>query len=171
MEIPQKLVKVLLVGNTKTGKSNILNQFAYGKFDSSSSPTIGVEFASKVKQFNNSSTKLQIWDTAGLERFRVIVKSYYKGARVVIIVFDLTDKESFTSINEYAESVISNTEGASIIIVGNKLDLVQSDESIRQVSIEVARQCASNYSAEYFEVSAKTGENINILFDSIYNNY
>uniref|UniRef100_A0A1B6J019 Ras-related protein Rab-4B n=1 Tax=Homalodisca liturata TaxID=320908 RepID=A0A1B6J019_9HEMI len=97
------LFKFLVIGSAGTGKSCILHQFIENKFKSDSSHTIGVEFGSKIVNVAGKSVKLQIWDTAGQERFRSVTRSYYRGAAGALLVFDITNRESFNNLAEWLQ--------------------------------------------------------------------
>ena len=111
----------------------------------------------------NTRIKLQIWDTAGQERFRTITTSYYKGAQAIIIVFDLTDKDSFDHLKSWMGDIDKYAkEGVMKVLVGNKSDLVNK----REVSDDSAREFARKYGIEYIETSAKDSSNVDGLFVS-----
>ena len=149
--------KVVLLGTTMVGKTSIVTRVTSGEFDPSIKPTIGACYASKSFDVNGKTVKLQIWDTAGQERFKTLVPMYYRGAKVAVIVFSVTDAASLAEIDFWATGVKA---GASpppeILIIGNKIDLVEE----RTVSTEQGAEVAKKYNAEYFEISATTGANV-----------
>ena len=115
-------------------------------------PTIGVDFKIKTIEVDGKTIKLQIWDTAGQERFKTITSSYYKGAHGIIVTYDMTDRESFSSIQNWMAEVEKHaSDNISRILVGNKCDL----ESQRAVSSEDGRELADFYKLKYIETSAK----------------
>jgi len=158
------LYKLLLIGDTGTGKSSLILRYVNCSFNDSYISTIGVDFKQKIIQLNGSLIKLQIWDTAGQERFRVITNSYYRGANGIIIVYDVTDLESFenakkwlTEIDRYAN------EGTKKLIIGNKCDLIDS----KAVEYSKAKEFADRLGIPLIEVSAKSAANVDQAFESI----
>jgi small GTP-binding protein len=125
--------------------------------------SIGVDFKLKNIELDNKKIKLQIWDTAGQERFRTITTSYYKGAHAILIVFDITDRESFEHVRNWMADIDKFAkEGVLRILVGNKCDL----ENSRQVRKEEGNEIANKYGIKYIETSAKETTNIEDLFIS-----
>jgi len=123
--------------------------------------SIGVDFKLKNINCDNKRVKLQIWDTAGQERFRTITTSYYKGAQAIVIVFDLTDKDSFDHLKSWLTDIDKHAkEGVLKILVGNKKDLINK----RQISEELAKEFALKYGMTYIETSAKDSSNVEDLF-------
>lgn len=155
----QYLFKIIIIGDSGVGKSCILLRFAEDTFSEYYVSTIGVDFKIRTIESNGSLIKLQIWDTAGQERFRTITASYYRGAHGIIVVFDLSDPESFRNVKQwliecehYARQCISKT------LVGNKSDLK------RYVSTDEASNYAESMGLNYIETSAKNADNIDTLF-------
>ena len=131
------IFKLVLIGDSSVGKTNILSKYLNDEFDQNSKPTIGVEFATKNFEIENNIVKTQIWDTAGQERYRAITSSYYKGAKGCLLVYDITRKESFENIDKWISDLKSaGNENMSIILVGNKSDL----ENERKVTKEEAKR-------------------------------
>ena len=115
---------MLLIGNSGVGKSSLLVRFAEDIFTDNFMPTIGVDFKIKTVDVDSKQIKLQIWDTAGQERFKTITSSYYKGAHGIIVVYDITDRESFSNIQTWMAEVEKHaSDNISRILVGNKCDL------------------------------------------------
>ena len=149
-----RVVKLVIIGDAATGKSSLLLRAVDDMFSESYISTIGVDF--KIRTDDSKLLKLQIWDTAGQERFRTITSSYYKGASVFVIVFDVTKRESFESvgsnwveeIKKYADPQKSNP----ILLVGNKTDL-----NNREVSLAEAEAFALNHHMMYLDFSSKDG--------------
>jgi len=126
--------------------------------------TIGVDFKLKTKKIQGKTAKIQIWDTAGQERFRTITASYYRGAHGVVLVYDVTNEKSFDHISEWYEEIQEHaTEGVSVILVGNKADLVKE----RVVTKQQGEELAAKYGMKFIETSAKSGEGVEQAFDSI----
>ena len=156
------LFKVLLLGDSDVGKSSLILRYTEETFNSKLVNSIGVDFKMKKKEVDGKVIKVQIWDTAGHERFRSITYSYYRGANAIIIVFDLSDKKSFISITEWLKQIEKHAnENVFKFLVGNKSDLVEE----RKVTYEEAKQYADDHELPYIETSAKEGININELFD------
>ena len=123
--------------------------------------SIGVDFKLKNIEIDSKKIKLQIWDTAGQERFKTITTSYYKGAHAILVVFDITDRDSFDHIRNWMADIDKFAkEGVLRILVGNKCDLTNN----RQVSTEEAKEIANKYGIKYIETSAKDTINIDDLF-------
>ena len=157
------LFKVLLLGDSGAGKSSLILRYTEETFNSKLVNSIGVDFKMKKREIDGKVIKVQIWDTAGHERFRSITYSYYRGANAIIIVFDLSDKKSFISITEWLKQIEKHAkENVLKFLVGNKSDLVEE----RMVSFDEAKQYAEEHELPYIETSAKEGININELFDS-----
>ena len=157
------LFKVLLLGDSGVGKSSLILRYTEETFNSKLVNSIGVDFKMKKREIDDKVIKVQIWDTAGHERFRSITYSYYRGANAIIIVFDLSDKKSFISITEWLKQIEKHAkENVFKFLVGNKSDLVEQ----RKVSYDEAKQYADEHELPYIETSAKEGININELFDS-----
>ena len=138
-------------------------RFVNNKFSPSFITTIGIDFVAKIINVSDSRVKLQIWDTAGQERFRAITTSYFKGANIVIIVYDVCDESTFDNVKYWMET-INNCIGdyTGIILVGNKIDM----ESLRQISYENGLKLAQKYKVVFFECSAKKGINIDSIFET-----
>ena len=157
------LFKILLLGDSDVGKSSLILRYTDETFNSKLVNSIGVDFKMKKREIDGKIIKVQIWDTAGHERFRTITYGYYRGANAIIIVFDLSDKKSFISITEWLKQIEKHAnENVFKFLVGNKSDLVDK----RQITYEEAKQYADEHDLPYIETSAKEGININELFDS-----
>ena len=159
------LFKLILIGDSCVGKSNILSKYLKNEFDPNSRATVGVEFGTKNILINNKKIKIQIWDTAGQERYRSITSAYYKGAKGALIVYDITRRTSFDNIDKWISDLkLNGDKNICIIILGNKSDLADK----RQVSTEEGRELAEKYEMKFYETSAKIGENVNdIFYDSV----
>lgn len=174
------LIKLLIVGDSGVGKTNILLRSCDDKFLSYNLSTIGflyikkinsrlnlkkgVDFKKKVLDIDGKKIKLQIWDTAGQERFQTIALSYYKGAWGIILVFSIDNRKSFDNIGKWMKQISDNAaKDVIILLVGNKCDL----EEKRVVSYDEAKQLAENYNIRFYETSAKDDINISEIFVKI----
>eukprot|EP01133_Synstelium_polycarpum_P003903 gene3903-4517_t len=156
------LFKYIMVGDSAVGKSNLTLQFVDKRFAPNSDFTIGVEFGSRTINLDNKQIKLQIWDTAGQEKFRSITRAYYRGALGALIVYDITRRETFESLTSWLSDCRKYSTGdVTIALIGNKCDL----ESSRQVSTSEAKDFATEHGLLFFETSAKTGTNVDEAFE------
>lgn len=162
------LFKILLVGDTGTGKSSILSRFVDNTFTSNFISTIGVDFKIRTLTLPVSGVsrvvKLQIWDTAGQERFRTITTSYYRGGNGIILVFDLTDLESFNNLEKWLQEINRYCrEDTPILVVGNKTDQprVVPSFNIQNFLDE------HSLKGDYLETSAKTGDGVDSIFNRL----
>ena len=152
---------MLLIGNSGVGKSSLLLRFADDVFTDNFMPTIGVDFKIRTIEVDGKTIKLQIWDTAGQERFKTITSSYYKGAHGIIVTYDITDRESFSAIENWMNEVEKHaSDNISRILVGNKCDMVES----RQVSTDEGKELAEHYNVRFLETSAKDCKNVEEAF-------
>ena len=159
--ISDYLFKYLVIGNSGVGKSCLLIRFTEDYFCDNYITTIGVDFKIKSLEIDSKSCKLQIWDTAGQERFRNIISSYYRGAQGIMLVYDITDLESFQNLNSWLIEIEKNaSKNVYKILVGNKCDM----ENERKVTVEQGRDFASQYGMKFFETSAKNSTNVNEAF-------
>jgi len=156
-------IKLLLLGDSSVGKTSILNKYIANKFIENNIATLGVEYMDKTVDYNNFKIKLQIWDTSGEEKYRSITKSYYKNAEGLLVIFDITNEESFNHVKNWINEAKDNNSDIKIILVGNKLDF----ENERKVTEERAKKFAENNSLQYFETSAKNGKNIHKSFKAM----
>ncbi len=144
--------KIVFLGDSGVGKTNVMSRFARNTFNINSKPTIGVDFALKNVKLGPHVIRLQIWDTAGQERYKTFTSTYYKDAQGVIFVYDITNKESFENISKWISNAESHVDLSltAVILIGNKMDL----EEKRQVGTEEARDFAQKNSMLFFETSA-----------------
>ncbi|XP_064828947.1 ras-related protein Rab-1A-like [Oncorhynchus masou masou] len=155
------LFKLLLIGDSGVGKSCLLLRFADDTYTESYISTIGVDFKIRTIEMDGKTVKLQIWDTAGQERFRTITSSYYRGAHGIIIVYDVTDQESFNNVKQWLEEIDRYAcENVSKLLVGNKCDLV----SKKVVDSATGQKCASSLKIPFLETSAKNADNVEKSF-------
>jgi len=158
------LFKLLLVGDSGVGKSSLLLRFTDNIFSGSFIATIGVDFKIKTVDLNGSNVKLQIWDTAGQERFRTITSSYYRGSHGIVVVYDVTNPDSFMNVRKWIREVDRYVNGGvQKILVGNKCDLVGE----RKVTFEEAKELSDELGLIYLETSCKTSINVNIAFEQL----
>ena len=158
------LFKLIIIGDTNTGKSSLLSRFADNRFSNDFISTIGVDFKVKTIEMDKKIIKIQSWDTAGQCRFRTITNSYYRGAHGIIIVYDISNKQSFNNIKNWIIDI--NNYGSKNVIkllIGNKSDLINK----REVSKEEAQLLADSLDMFYIESSAKDNININDAFINI----
>ena len=158
------IFKIILIGNSNVGKSSILKRYIQKVFDDNYSCTIGVDFFMKSITIGEKTIKLQLWDTAGTEKYRSITTGYYRGANAALVVFDLTSKKSFTALNEWIQNYYkySNPDSVkNVVIIGNKCDLTES----REVTEEEINDFIKDNNITYFETSAKDGKNIDECFN------
>lgn len=155
------LFKLLLIGDSGVGKSCLLLRFADDTYTESYISTIGVDFKIRTIDLDEKTIKLQIWDTAGQERFRTITSSYYRGAHGIIVVYDITDLESFNNVKQWLHEIDRYaSENVNKLLVGNKADL----DTKRAVSFEQAKEFADSLGIEFIETSAKNSENVEKAF-------
>ncbi|KAI8975638.1 ras-related protein rab-4B [Mycotypha africana] len=155
------LFKLLLVGDSGTGKSCLLYHFLENQFKKNSMNTIGIEFGTRIIQIADKSIKLQIWDTAGQERFRSLTKSYFRGTAGALVVYDISNRDTFLGVRSWLNDVrtLANPE-LVIILVGNKSD--KSDE--REVSYLEASRFAQEHEIMFLEASALSGDSVEEMF-------
>ena len=154
---------VIIVGDSNVGKTCILKKFMDGVFPEKTQCNINVDFSTKnLKIDKNLYAELKIFDTAGQEKYRSITRSYYHQADGIILVFDLTNENSFIKLNKWINDINENTDNVEIILVGNKTDLID-----RKISKERAESFAKEKNFKYIETSAKDGTNILLLFEEL----
>ena len=158
------LLKYIIIGDSSVGKSSIMVKYIHGGFDEEFKTTIGVEFGSKNIIIKEKIYRVQIWDTAGEETFRSITRSYYKNSVCAFVVYDVTNKNTFTNVKNWVDDCKKQTpKNVIMLLVGNKIDL----EDKREVSFEEGENFAKDNSMLFYETSAKNGDNIeNIFYDS-----
>jgi len=155
------LFKLLLIGDSGVGKSCLLLRFADHTYTESYISTIGVDFKIRTIDLDGKIIKLQIWDTAGQERFRTITSSYYRGAHGIIVVYDVTDIESFNNVKQWLNEIDRYAcENVNKLLVGNKCDLVHK----KAVDYETAKEFADKLSIPFLETSAKAATNVEKAF-------
>jgi Ras-related protein Rab-6A len=156
--------KLVFLGDQSVGKTSIITRFMYDTFDSTYQATIGIDFLSKTMYLEDRTVRLQLWDTAGQERFRSLIPSYIRDSSVAIIVYDITNRNSFMNTVKWIDDVRSERGNDVIMmLVGNKTDLADK----RQVSVEEGEAKAKEYDIMFIETSAKAGFNIKALFRKV----
>uniref|UniRef100_A0A8C6SFH4 RAB1A, member RAS oncogene family a n=1 Tax=Neogobius melanostomus TaxID=47308 RepID=A0A8C6SFH4_9GOBI len=155
------LFKLLLIGDSGVGKSCLLLRFADDTYTESYISTIGVDFKIRTIELDGKTIKLQIWDTAGQERFRTITSSYYRGAHGIIVVYDVTDQESFNNVKQWLQEIDRYaSENVNKLLVGNKCDLTTK----KVVDYTTAKEFADNLGIPFLETSAKSASNVEQAF-------
>ena len=164
MNVTKKIpeFKIVFVGDTAVGKTSIIMRYQHNVFMTDSQSTVGAAFVSKTVKTNYGEASLHVWDTAGQERYRSLVPMYSKGATSALIVFDVSEPESFSSVPQWVEQVSKDIPSdCQLFIVGNKIDLNPSYDKSE------AQAYANSNRLRLFFVSAKTGEGIENLFDEV----
>jgi small GTP-binding protein len=155
--------RIVLLGESSVGKTSILNRLLESRFDPSESPTVGANWQLWRHEMRGKHLELQIWDTAGQEKFRALGPLYYRDSVAAILVYDITNLPSFENLPSWISAYSGAASGGSIIIAGNKAD----SNPKRTVSHEVALRWAQKQGYPLYETSAKTGENISELFAAV----
>ena len=162
-------VKITLIGSAGVGKTCIIRRYTQNTYDNNPTSTTGGSYSVKNITINNRNIQMDIWDTAGQERFRALGKHFYKDSYIVCLVYDITIAKSFDEVKEiWYPDLLKNGEKYQIIgLVGNKCDLYENEE----VNEESAREFAKEIKAEFYQVSAKSGDNISALFEGLVRKY
>ena len=157
-------LKIVVVGDSGVGKTNLIHRFISNSFSESSKATVGVEFSSKSYKINEHIFKIELWDTAGQERYKSITAVYYKGAKGALIVYDTTLKESFNNIDKWMEEIKDKTSNdIKLMIIGNKIDL----KEFREVDIEEGINKAKTFGLPIMETSALDSTNVKEAFNDL----
>ena len=160
------IFKIVLIGDSGVGKTNILSRYINNEFSLATQSTVGVEFGSKIIKKNGKVIKLQIWDTAGQERYKSITSAYYKGSKGAFVVYDITRKTTYDNIDKWIGELKTNgSEDVLIMLVGNKSDL----EEKREVITEEVEKKAQEQKLAFCETSALNGKNIEYAFENLIN--
>ena len=159
--------KVLLLGAPAVGKTSILYRFVKNQFSHDYITTIGINYLTKdMSMEKKDSAKLVIWDIAGQKRFKFLRKSYYEGTQGALLIFDLTQIKTYEALETWISELFSLVqERIPIIIIGNKLDLIE--EVGRSINFDIVKKFADNKNSIYIETSAKTGENVEGAFKQL----
>ena len=155
------VLKFIIIGDSCVGKSNITLRFAKNEYSSQADTTIGVEYVAKTVCVSNKMYKIQIWDTAGQDTFRSITRTYYRNSIGCIIVYDVSNRESFNNVEQWHTDLIerNNCDNQTIVIVGNKQDIKN-----RIISYAEGKELADKLGCIFYEASAKTGHNVKKIF-------
>ena len=159
---PDYTIKYIIVGNAYVGKSNIIYRFVENKFSENYRATINLDFSYKNMKINDKIFRIQLWDTAGQEEFQSISRGYYKSGACALVVYDITDRETFNNVSSWVEECKNNGPSTiTLVLVGNKIDL----EDKRQVTYEEGEDFANRNNMQFYETSALNGTNIDKLFN------
>jgi Rab family protein len=163
------LYKVVLVGDATVGKTHLLSRYIKGSLPKAPTATIGVEFATRTVPLAVGGTvKAQIWDTAGQERYRAITSAHYRRAVGALLVYDVTKQATFQNCMKWMEELRQNAEPDIVImLVGNKVDLVEKDTGSRQVYYDAAAEFARQHGLFFSEASAVTSYNVKHIFEHL----
>lgn len=159
-------LKVVFLGDTAVGKSCLAVRFVRNEFFEFQEPTIGAAFLGKNINLNDKRYKFEIWDTAGQERYRSLAPMYYRGAKAAVIVYDITDEDTFKGAKTWVSEIKKKSNNCLILLVGNKVDLTNN----RKVDINMVKNYVDDNNIIYMESSAKTGLNVEKIFTTIAEN-
>ena len=158
------IFKVLLLGNSDVGKSSLILRYVDQVWNEVFVPTIGVDFKVKTLTIDNKQIKMQIWDTAGQERFRNVISSYFKGSHGILLVYDITNRDSFKNLENWSIEIEKNaSENVLKILIGNKNDL----EDERDIASDEGKAFANRNGMQFIETSAKMNTNVNEAFETL----
>ncbi|XP_077118019.1 ras-related protein Rab-3D [Ranitomeya variabilis] len=158
------MFKLLIIGNSSVGKTSFLFRYADDSFTSAFVSTVGIDFKVKTVYRNEKRVKLQIWDTAGQERYRTITTAYYRGAMGFLLMYDISNMDSFNAVQDWATQIKTYSwDNAQVLLVGNKCDL----EDDRVIPAEDGRRLAEELGFEFFEASAKENINVKQVFERL----
>ena len=164
-------MKIIILGNSSCGKTALIERFVNGRFLETQA-TIGTEAFSKIIEVDRNVCKLEIWDTAGQEKFNALSRLFYRGAKCAVLVYDITDEVTFTTLSQWRNNVLevvspNNSEDFPFILIGNKAD----KKANRVVARKSAQSWCDLMNIPYFECSAKTNLNVDLAFYTLIRNY
>ena len=155
-----KTCQLLILGDSSVGKTSLITRYTNGTFKDEYLATVGLDYHSKIEDIDNKTVQIKLWDTAGQERYKALTQNYFRNSEGVLLVYDVTNIESFDNLKEWISSIKKNIEGQNVffpvVIVGNKIDMEES----REIKKEDAEIFANNNNYTYYETSAKTGEGV-----------
>ena len=161
-------IKVVVIGDPSVGKTSIAEQYIYHTFSSNQESTIGASFLGKNIDFKDQTVRIEIWDTAGQEKYRSLVPIYYRQAHVILLVYDIANPLSLTSIEQYwIPEIIKNCSSSLVYLIGNKVDLSKKNSfniPITQNEL-ILQRILNNYSFPHYQISAKTRQGVDDLFN------
>ena len=158
------IFKVLLLGNSDVGKSSLLLRYVDSIWNEAFVPTIGVDFKVKTLTIDEKKVKMQIWDTAGQERFRTVVSTYFRGAHGILLLYDVTNRDSFKNLESWLIEIEKNAKEKVLkILIGNKCDLTDD----REITTEEGKAFALRNGMEFMETSAKMNTNVTEAFETL----
>ena len=162
-------IKITLIGNSGVGKTRIIRRYSLNDYVENPTSTTGGNYSSKFVEINGQKYQLDLWDTAGQERYRSLTKHFYKDAYIIVLVYDITKQNTFDELKSiWYPNVLQMGEKYTVLaVVGNKSDLFEDEE----VKEEEARQYTESIGATFMQVSAKNGDNIELLFDTLVRKY
>ena len=167
-QLPKKdlVFKILLLGDATVGKTCFLMRYSDDVFMETYLNTIGSDYKLKIVKLDNGKTiKVQLWDTAGQDKYRSIAKNYFKGSHGILLLYDITSQTSFDNIRGWITDIKEEAdENVIIFLLGNKIDLTEE----RKITKEKGEQLAKEFNVPFFEVSAKSGKNANEVFKTLY---
>lgn len=155
------VVKVVVAGDAGVGKTSLIRRYCEGRFEASRVATIGVDFQTQTVPLPGGPVKLSIWDLAGQDHFEFVRRTFYRGSRAAALVYDVTRPETLADLRRWAEEVLANVPEARFLVVGNKVDLPHRSWS------EPAQEFAASLEAPYLETSARTGQGVRALFETL----
>ncbi|NXG83660.1 RAB44 protein, partial [Stercorarius parasiticus] len=154
--VPDRLFKIIFVGNSSVGKTSFLRRFCEDRFFPGTAATVGVDYNVKTITVDNTQVALQLWDTAGQERYRSITKQFFRKADGVIVMYDITAKDTFTAVKQWLISIEETTgKNIPVLLLGNKTD----NEKEREVPMGMGEHLAKDYNLIFYECSAYSGYN------------
>ena len=158
--------KIVFLGDQSTGKTSVIHRFKYDSFEDNYNATIGIDFISQKMYIEDRVITLNLWDTAGQEKFKSLIPGYIKDSQTIIIVYDITSRESFESVELWMKDAraLREEDKALIVLAGNKADLGEQD---RQVSFEEGDNFAQQKGIMFFEISALNGFNVQVMFNEV----
>ena len=162
-------LKLILIGDGRVGKTSIINKYINNKFNEGEEITVSSSYIEKIQIINSKKYKFSIWDTAGQEKFNSITPIYYRDAKGVLLVYDITNLNSFSRVKKWREELKTFNNNAIIVIAGNKCDFLNDKNNINKefVDIDIAKKYANDNNIELFFTSAKNGDNIIEVFENL----